>query len=80
MINSAAAQTTPDLFAFGVKRDVTKRTNLRAYPGWYVLTFKDEFGRETFGAYDGQSDACSPLEGFFADAVYFVRHGEPIVR
>lgn len=52
---------------------IIRRTRLRAYPGWIVREFADGM----FDAIDTNSVAMSPGERSFADALYFVKHGEP---
>jgi hypothetical protein len=75
-----ATTNVPGLFDFGVKREVIKTTALRAFPGWVVLTYRDEHGRNTYSASKPNGLALSPLEASFADAVYFAKHGEPAPR
>jgi hypothetical protein len=53
---------------------IVKRTALRAYPGWEIAH------NETTGMYWANSlttPAIGPGESTFADALYFVKHGEP---
>ena len=53
---------------------VIKRTALRAYPGWEIVH------NMTDGVYWANSlntVALGPGESTFADALYFVKHGEP---
>lgn len=52
---------------------VVRTTALRAYPGWIVREHADG----AFVAAQMNGVGLSPVERSFADAVHFVRHGEP---
>ena len=55
---------------------IVQVTNLRAYPGWVIR----EYANGTFDAINTKGTGLSPVERSFADALYFVQHGEPVIR
>lgn len=59
-----------------VPNPVVRETLLRAYPRWRIREYADG----TFVADDTRGVALSPAEESFADALYFVRHGEPCMK
>jgi len=53
------------------------RTALRAYPGWEICHRPDN---GMYWANDTRGVAIGPGESSWADALYFVKHGEPPVK